>query len=395
MRDTVSVAAQSKEEESRRRALFVTLSGFSNINAQIRSALSTEMPNVDFEEFSVSEAMRSDYSALFYCVAGALREYGFSTLRSKALLRYRLFRCRAYYETVKKLLDRRFGDQHFDFTLQTQSLFSAARPNCPSFVYTDHVARARLVEEGEPELGHPSNQWLDSEREIYATAAHVFTFGPKIRDLLVDTYDIGPSKVSAIGAGASVKPDLPLNTSRHRYARRNILFVGVDWERKGGPELVEAFRQLRKSLPDATMTIVGCSPEVDVEGCQVVGRLPMSQVKAYYHKASCFCMPSRVEPFGIVFLEAMQFGLPVVSTTVGDVGAIVQDGSTGRLASPRNPAELADALRFVLEDPERCRRIGLAGLERSKQFTWEAVIRRIAARVTVGSGRVGAEEVRW
>ena len=50
---------------------------------------------------------------------------------------------------------------------------------------------------------------------------------------------------------------------------------------------------------------------------------------------------------------------------------------------------------FVLEDPERCRSIGLAGLERSKQFTWEAVIRRIAARVTVGSGRVGAEEVLW
>ncbi|WIY27743.1 glycosyltransferase family 4 protein [Parasedimentitalea psychrophila] len=398
MRDTVNAVNTgevSPKQGTSYRALFVTAGDFSHINAQMLQALQSEFPNVEFESFGVSERMQSEYPALFGCVLGTLREYGFSSLGSRALLRYRLFRSKAFFETVRRMLKRRFGDRGFDFTVQTQSLFSAALTGCPNFVYTDHVARARLADEDQDGTGQPSEVWLNCESEIYAEAEHVFTFGPKIRDFLLNDYGMAPGKVSAIGAGASVTPEREVDSSQERYGRRNILFVGVEWERKGGPELIKAFCQLRKTLPDATLTIIGCAPDVEVDGCQVIGRLPIAEMAEYFHRASCFCMPSRVEPFGVVFLEAMQFGLPVISTTVGDIGAIVQDGVTGRLVAPRNSAELAQALYQVLADPGTCREMGRAAQHRGRQFTWEAVVRRIAAHAPGAAERPAAEELRW
>lgn len=386
---------QAASEKDRYKALFVTAGDFSHINAQMLPALQSQCPNVDFETFNATEFMRSQQGAMMLCGLGALKEYGLSTLSSKAKLRYRLFRARSYFNRVGRMLRRRFADAGFDFTVQTQSIFSAALPGVPNYVYTDHVARARLADEDQEGTGHPSSVWMARERSIYDEADHVFTFGPKIRDFLLNDYGIAANKVSAIGAGASARPDCPVDISLARSARRNILFVGVDWERKGGPEMIEAFKELRRHLPDATLTIIGCSPDVKVDGVEVLGRLPLSELPDYFHKASCFCMPSRVEPFGIVFLEAMQFGLPVVSTTAGDIGAIVQDGRTGRLCAPRDAAGLAQAMRDVLEVPETCNQMGLAGLERGRQFTWETVARRIASHAPGAFGRPAAEELQW
>ncbi|MES0826895.1 glycosyltransferase family 4 protein [Ruegeria sp. SCP11] len=393
MRDTLNAIDDGSRRVSGPRALFATFGSFSHINVQLLDALGTEFPEVTFETFNVGEAMRSNYASLLRSLVNVPWEYGLGSFRSRSVLRYRLFRNRGFFRAAEELLQQRFGTQGFDFTVQTQSMFSAALPNCPNFVYTDHVARARLADEDQDGTGYPSQLWLDCERKIYEKAAHVFTFGPKIRNFLIEDYGIESGKVSAIGAGASVRPARPLNTSLDRYAHRNILFVGVEWERKGGPELVEAFVKLRQRLPDATLTIVGCSPEIDVEGCDVVGRLPLSEIEEYFHRATCFCMPSRVEPFGIVFLEAMQFGLPVVSTTVGDISAIVREGETGRLVSPKDSAGLAQALYQVLSDAKVCREMGIAGLERGESFTWEAVARRMMAQTPAG-GRA-AEVLNW
>ncbi|WP_051927375.1 glycosyltransferase family 4 protein [Ruegeria halocynthiae] len=395
MRDTLNALDDGARRSSGPRALFATYGSFSHVNAQLLNALGVEFPEVTFEAFNVGEAMRSNYAGLLSSLVNVPREYGLGSFRSRAVLRYRLFRNRAYFRAAEKLLQQRFGNRGFDFTVQTQSMFSAALPNCPNFVYTDHAARARLADEDQEGTGYPSNPWLDCERQIYEKAAHVFTFGPKIRNFLVEDYGIDPGKVSAIGAGASVRPARPLNTSLDRYAHRNILFVGVEWERKGGPELIEAFVKLRQRLPDVTLSIVGCSPEIDVDGCKVIGRRPLSEIEDYFRRATCFCMPSRVEPFGIVFLEAMQFGLPVVSTTAGDIGAIVKDGETGRLVPPRDSAGLAEALYQVLANAETCRKMGLAGLERGENFTWEAVARRLMAQTPAGGGDWAAEELNW
>jgi len=370
------------------RALFVTRGSFSHINAQLEAALRRVRPDLEIQSFDVTQALKTDRMAQLRCLLGVQREYGLSSWRSRDTARYRVMRSQSYYREARALLRRRFAGENFAFTLQTQSLINAALPGTPNFVYTDHVARASCGEM-QAALSEPSAGWWAREREIYDEAAHVFTFGPKIRNMLTTGYGIPASKTSAIGAGASVVPKRPVDETLTRYAARNIVFVGIDWERKGGPELVAAFRALRRRLPDATLTIIGCRPEVTEPGVTVLGRLPLAEVEEHYHAASCFCMPSRLEPFGIVFIEAMQFGLPVVATDVSDIGAIVAAGETGRLAAPGDTAALAQALYDTLRDPTQCQAMGRASRRRATQFTWDAVARRILARA-MEEARAGA-----
>ncbi|ANT60672.1 hypothetical protein AYJ57_10020 [Salipiger sp. CCB-MM3] len=375
--------------------MMVIRGSFSHINAQLEQALRRVRPDIELEVFDAVKEFKEDMLGQLRCLVGVQREYGLSSWSSKDMLRYRLSRSQAYYKAVNDMIRDRFHPMEFDFTLQTQSLFNAALPGIPNFVYTDHVARAGMSAL-QGQFGAPSGGWFDCERQIYTQAEHVFTFGPKIRRLLIEHYGIAPEQASAIGAGASVLPKRPVELTTERFAKRRILFVGVDWERKGGPELVEAYKLLRKRLPDATLTIIGCRPEVAGDGIEVLGRLPLEEVSEHFHDASCFCMPSRLEPFGVVFVEAMQFGLPVVSTDVGDIGSIVVEGETGHVVPSGDAQALSEALFQTLAIPERCQRLGTAAKDRATQFTWDAVASRIAAHFPGEPSFPRAElEVTW
>ena len=380
---TVSHTGAAQQAAPSQRALYVTRGSFSHINDQLQTALQLVMPQVSFERLDISDLLRQNYPALLRCLWGVQREYGFSSWTSKEKMRYRLIRSRAYFDVTRDIITRHIGDQHYDFIVQTQSLFNAKMPGVPTVVYTDHVARAG-GEERKDTTGAPSDVWFENEQSIYGDVDHVFTFGPSVRQLLLDAYDIPAAECSAIGAGASVVPTRAVDTSLARYARRNIVFVGVEWERKGGPELVAAFKALRARMPEATLKIIGCAPELDdTDGIEILGRRPLSELEDHFHDASCFCMPSRLEPFGVVFVEAMQFALPVVSTDVSDIGAIVRQGETGLVTPPGDIAALSDALYDTLENAERCQAMGLKALERAKCFTWQAVARQIAEKLPV------------
>ena len=97
-----------------------------------------------------------------------------------------------------------------------------------------------------------------------------------------------------------------------------ILFIGKDWERKGGPQLVDALRLLLTSFPDATLDIIGCTPNIDHPSVKVHGfidkgsRAGFEKLKQITESCNIFCMPSQWESTGIVYFEAMENSLPVV-----------------------------------------------------------------------------------
>ena len=77
------------------------------------------------------------------------------------------------------------------------------------------------------------------------------------------------------GSNTTIKP---VALDNRHYGNKQILFVGVDWQRKGGPELIEAFKRVLQKHPDARLAIVGCSPELSTPNCDIVGRVPVDQV---------------------------------------------------------------------------------------------------------------------
>jgi glycosyltransferase involved in cell wall biosynthesis len=166
-----------------------------------------------------------------------------------------------------------------------------------------------------------------------------------------------------------------------------VLFVGRISEQKGIFPLLEAVRALPA---DVELVLCASSPDTPellarLEAA-VAGRarvrwinamLPVDEVVQLYSHAAAFVCPSIYEPFGLINLEAMACGTPVIATRVGGIPEVVVDGETGWLVEPGDPAALAEALGRALADPERGRRMGEAGRRRVEaHFTWERIAER-------------------
>jgi alpha-maltose-1-phosphate synthase len=108
--------------------------------------------------------------------------------------------------------------------------------------------------------------------------------------------------------------------------------------------------------------------------------VPRDDVVQLYSHAACFACPSVYEPFGLINLEAMACGTPVVASAVGGIPEVVVDGETGLLVPPGDPGILAAALGRLLADPARGARLGTAGRRRvEERFSWERIAERTIA----------------
>lgn len=111
-----------------------------------------------------------------------------------------------------------------------------------------------------------------------------------------------------------------------------------------------------------------------------LGKVPYATMPRVYAAADLFVCPSEWdEPFGMVILEAMAAGLPVVASAVGGIPEVVRPGETGLLVPPADPAALASALRRLIVNEVERRAMSLCALERVKQFSWEVIAEQVQA----------------
>ncbi|HZW11191.1 MAG TPA: glycosyltransferase family 4 protein [Phycisphaerales bacterium] len=241
-----------------------------------------------------------------------------------------------------------------------------------------------------------AEQAMEAQRRIMSTAAHVFTLSRWTAESVIADCGVPGRLVTVVHAGSNLAIPEDLHEARRP---REILFVGIDWERKGGPLLLEAFRIVRDALPDATLTIVGCRPAIDEPGVRIEGFLSRSAPDEFvrlarcYARAACFCLPALFDPFPNVIIEAASVGLPTVALDSGSRREAIDDGVTGRLtpiAAEPSARLLAEDLIAVIADEERCLAMGRAAKRRADDlFTWERVIERIER--TMWPGTLDAE----
>jgi phosphatidylinositol alpha-mannosyltransferase len=170
----------------------------------------------------------------------------------------------------------------------------------------------------------------------------------------------------------------------------NILFVGRLDKRKGFPYLLEAFIKIKPDYPNLQLSVVGpfeakaCQPYQKLAQAQGVtdiefmGYVSPEQLPNFYHSADIFCAPSiGFESFGIVLLEAMAAGVPIVASDIAGYRAVISDGQEGLLVPPAQPEALAQALRQLLDQPDRRRQMGQSGRLRAHQFSWNLVVHQV------------------
>ena len=168
----------------------------------------------------------------------------------------------------------------------------------------------------------------------------------------------------------------------------NILFVGRFEERKGLIHLLKAYHRLRKRKVDARLLVIGDGPKrreykrfVGLRGIRDVeflGRVSDEDKVRYFASADIYCAPNTgQESFGIVLLEAMAAGVPIVASDIHGFKRVVERNVQGLLVEPRNPRALAAALYTLARDPDLRHEMGEAGRARAPEFSWDRVTERI------------------
>ncbi len=271
-----------------------------------------------------------------------------------------------------------------DLVLQAGALFGPGPYLAtPHHLYLDHT-RA-IAERYPPAPGLPpavayQAEWRARERAVYRNATAIFTMSEFVRTSLREDYGVDPARVHVVGAGPNVTPGRP--APLHRPARAPlILFVGRQFVPKGGRELLEAFALVRRGHAGARLAVVSSScPSPRPPGVEFHGLVSREALARLYAEASAFALPTLREAFGLSLLEAMSFGVPVVSSRIEAIPEIVSDGESGILVSPRDVPALAQALAGLLADPARARLMGAAGRQRvMARFGWERAARRMLA----------------
>jgi glycosyltransferase involved in cell wall biosynthesis len=363
----------------KKRILFAKLGHFSYTNDEVTTQIVKNFPDHDLIVADVKDLVKPSYFSSGYNILTEVATFGPSVLTNRSDFHAFFFRTPFMFRRLNQMLVEAFGGltSELDFVMQTQGLFDARIPGTPILIYTDYTFLSTLDLPGHDKRQFRSKKSMRYEADLYRRADAIAVTGSHVERTLVEQYGCDPSRVQTAHIGANVAVPA-VSTDLARYAAKHVVFVGVEWERKGGPALLEGFRRASKDHPDARLTIIGCSPDVSGPGVTVVGSIPRTQMPRFYEAASMFCMPSLIEPLGIAAVEASLFRLLVVATRIDGFFETVTDEQTGILVPVNDPTAIASALGRLFADPGRAQRMGAAGFERNHaRFNWDEVGKRL------------------
>lgn len=281
--------------------------------------------------------------------------------------------------------------ENIDVVVQIGATFEvAATRGVPYVLFCDsNIELAREgIASGFSDANHLGPKELEAvwerERRFYQRVSRIFTMSDRLRRTFIETFSIPQERVQTVYPGPNLRVGaVQQGAVSAERSSPTVLFIGRDFERKGGNELLRAFERVRLQMPEARLVLIGPgvrpatlppdSPGIDfwgyVDTSSPVGR---EKLASAYAGARVFCLPTRFEPFGIVFLEAMRYALPCVGPRLWAVPEIVEDGVTGLLFAPDDVDGLASCLLELLQSPERAVQMGAAGRRRlESQFSWD------------------------
>jgi glycosyltransferase involved in cell wall biosynthesis len=361
---------------------------------------------------------RATWSQTPWQLRGALREYAQITDLRPSLSQpeqqlFRLVSARRaaggglaspwkQHRTVQRRIERRLADAErtagaLDAIVEISDLGTTT---APYFVVVDLIyAQVLSMLDGDgaayrqfPLDGDRYKQLRDRQERVFASAAGVFTLSEWTARSVVADAGLPAERVHVLYPGSNVPdigPSRPRDTSDR--PRNRLLFVGHDFYRKGGDDVVAAVAALRAGGRDVTLTVVG-PPDLPEavsaapDGITYLGPRTPEEISELLWLSDLFVLPSRFEAFGIVFVEALTRGVPCIATDQMAMPELIRNGSTGMLVPPRKPDTLAAAIDKALDDDELYRATADAAPDIAAKYNWANSARIVISTINQAIG---------
>lgn len=233
----------------------------------------------------------------------------------------------------------------------------------------------------------------EKAKAFYRNCAGVFTMSQWLRNDLIERTGLPADKVHHVGGGSNI------DVSKIDYSKKQgnkFLFVGKVWDLKNGELVVEAFKKLSAAHPEYKPQLYIAGPEEKPactngqEDIIFLGRLTYDELIDYYNLCDYFVMPSKHDAYGLVFVEALCFGLPCIGKNICAMPEFIQHGQNGYLIDRDDAGELADAMcRLLLDGSSMARAVQADKAYYLEKYSWDTVADRII-RVLKNDGYLDA-----
>lgn len=263
----------------------------------------------------------------------------------------------------------------------------------PSVLLTQTYARYR---QSEPLV---LKSWEQAEQLAFLNTRRLFFPSAWAAEAACQHYQLDAAQVSVLPFGANLSPTPDAAAIKAFWQQRQqgpwqLLFIGKDWQRKGGPRVLEMLGHLNQAGLKVQLQIVGCRPEIPAalaDQVHIHGFLNKTQptdrakLEQLLSKSHLLVMPSQAEGFGVVYAEAAAYGLPVLAADVGGVSAAVKDNGI-LLPAEASAADYAAALLTLHQDPARYQQLAEAAYRRYQQtLNWTVFSQQMLAQMLADS----------
>jgi glycosyltransferase involved in cell wall biosynthesis len=346
-------------------------SRFRNDWLRLSTIFSEEEKHYVYEGIDVSQIGFSNMTRL-RMLPWALSYYGLISPAVRKLSGYML----PYVENLAGVPSLVHATRNGREFLARASLNFARKRNIPFVLTTNHHTRWK---------GFLYREY----KKIYREADALFALTEAEKRTLVDQCGVREDRVHVTGVGPLLSEKYSAEEFRVRFGLKDrfVLFLGRQCRYKGIKEILDASPLVWQSYPETQFVFVG--PHTDdsrrlfkaVHDPRIVNLGPLDIETKTSAIAACdfLCMPSTQESFGGVYVEAWSLRKPVIGSRIGPIVSLLDDGRDGLLSS-QNPGELAEAMLYLLSNPEKCSEMGSAGWEKvQEKYTWKQLAKKTTA----------------
>ena len=221
-------------------------------------------------------------------------------------------------------------------------------------------------------------------KEVLENAEKIIVVSNELKKIAVKNFGDN-KKIKVIGNGIPISKIINMKNSDYKSKMKNKILLSVSYliKRKGIEYNLKAFRSLTDKYPDLIYQIIGdgierknlkvLSKELGIsEKVEFLGMLSHEDVMEYMVQANIFSLPSWNEAFGVVYIEAMAHGMPVIGCKGEGIEDFVENGKTGMLVNPKDVSSLTETMDYLLSNPDKAKEMG----ERARKmvlenYTWE------------------------